>query len=115
MTGSLPLGIRCEVSADADESPGERCERLGLVIAELVTNAAKHAFHGRNDGLVRVDLINRIDSWICVVSANGVGTAMTPLGVGSTILKQSVGALGGTLVRKSGRDGISLLLLPNVT
>jgi two-component sensor histidine kinase len=30
------LGIRCEVIADTGEFPGERCERLGLVIAELV-------------------------------------------------------------------------------
>jgi two-component sensor histidine kinase len=107
---SLPLGVRCEVSAEAGELPGERCERLGLVIAELVTNAVKHAFHGRNDGLVRVELINRIDSWICVVSDNRVGTAMTPLGVGSTILKQLVGALGGNLVRKSGRGGTSVVV-----
>jgi two-component sensor histidine kinase len=60
-----PLGIRCEVSVDAGEFPGERCERLGLVIAELVTNSAKHAFHGRNDRLVRVELVNRVDSWVC--------------------------------------------------
>ena len=52
---------------------GARCERLGLVIAELVTNAAKHAFHGRDDGLVRVELINRIDSgfWITLTMALG--------------------------------------------
>jgi two-component sensor histidine kinase len=105
-----PLGIRCEVSADAGELPGERCERLGLIIAELVTNVAKHAFHERNDGLVRVELINRMDSWVCVVSDNGVGTVKTPLGVGSAILKQLVRALGGNLVRKSGRDGTSVVI-----
>jgi two-component sensor histidine kinase len=105
-----PLGIRCEVSADACELPSERCERLGLVITELVTNAAKHAFHGRDDGLVRVELINRIDSWVCIVSDNGVGTAMAPFGVGSKILKQLVGALSGTIVRKSGRSGTSVVV-----
>ena len=73
------------------------CERLGLVIAELVTNAAKHAFHGRDDGLVRVELINRINSWVCIVSDNGIGTVMAPLGVGSKILERLVGALDGTL------------------
>lgn len=105
-----PLGVRCEVFADAGEFPGERCERLGLVITELVTNAAKHAFHGRNDGLVQVELINRIDSWVCVVSDNGVGTTMVSLGVGSKILEQLVRSLGGNLVRKSGRDGTSVVV-----
>jgi two-component sensor histidine kinase len=81
--------------------PSNCCERLGLVITELVTNAAKHAFHGRDDGLVRVELVNKIDSWVCIVSDNGVGTTMAPLGIGSKILKQLVGALGGTIVRKS--------------
>jgi two-component sensor histidine kinase len=96
-----PLGIRCEVFADTGQLPSNCCERLGLVITELVTNAAKHAFHGRDDGLVRVELVNKIDSWVCIVSDNGVGTTMAPLGIGSKILKQLVGALGGTIVRKS--------------
>jgi two-component sensor histidine kinase len=105
-----PLGARCEVFADAVEFPSERCERLGLVIAELVTNAAKHAFHGRSGGLVRVELFNRNDSWVCVVSDNGVGTATASLGVGSKILKQLVHALGGTFVRRSGRSGTSVIV-----
>jgi two-component sensor histidine kinase len=58
-----PLGVRREVFADAVEFPGERCELLGLVIAELVTNAAKHAFRGRNGGFVRVTLFKRHNSW----------------------------------------------------
>ena len=103
-----PLGIRCEVLADAVELSSGRCELLGLVIAELVTNAAKHAFHGQSSGLVRVALINRNDSWVCVVSDNGVGTATASVGVGSKILKQLVRALGGNLVRRSGRYGTSV-------
>ena len=105
-----PLGIRCEVFADAGEFPSERCELLGLVIAELVTNAAKHAFRGQSGGLVRVAFFNRSDSWVCVVSDNGVGTAMASLGVGSKILEQLVRALGGTFVRRSGRSGTSVIV-----
>ena len=110
-----PMGVCCEVSADAGELRGARCERLGLVIAELVTNAAKHAFHGRDDGLVRVEVINRINSWVCIVSDNGIGTVMAPLGVGSKILERLVGALDGTLVRCSGRSGTSFVVTcPNI-
>jgi two-component sensor histidine kinase len=90
--------------------PSERCELLGLVIAELVTNAAKHAFHRRSGGSVQVALFNKNDSWVCVVSDNGVGTATASLGVGSKILKQLVRALGGTFVRRSGRSGTSVIV-----
>ena len=105
-----PLGVRCEVFVDSVELPCDRCERLGLVIVELVMNAAKHAFNGRSGGLVRVALFNRKRSWVCVVSDNGVGTATASLGVGSNILKQLVSALGGTFVRRSGRSGTSVVV-----
>lgn len=105
-----PLGVRCEVIADGGEFQGERCERLGLVIAELVMNAAKHAFHDRDGGFVRVEFINGVGSWVCIVSDNGDGTEMASPGVGSKILKQLVRALGGSLARKSGRDGTSVIV-----
>jgi two-component sensor histidine kinase len=105
-----PLGVRCDVFADAGETTGDWCERLGLVIAELVTNAAKHAFQGRNNGVVRVELINRSDSWICIVSDNGVWIGTASRGAGSKILKQLVGALGGDLALKSAPDGTSAVV-----
>ena len=105
-----PLGIRCEVIADAGDFPCELCERLGLIIAELVTNAAKHAFHGRDDGLVRVEFVNKIDSWACIVSDNGHETGNASPGVGSKIIKQLVHTLGGNLTRKSGRNGTSVIV-----
>jgi two-component sensor histidine kinase len=61
-----PRGIRCEVFVGEGEFPCERRELLGLVVTELVTNGAKHGFRGRNEGLVRVELINKIDSWVCI-------------------------------------------------
>jgi two-component sensor histidine kinase len=105
-----PLGVRCEVVTDAGEFPSERCERLGLVITELVTNAAKHAFHGRNGGFVRVELINNTDSLVCIVADNGVGTGMASPDSGSEILKQLVRAFGGNFVRVSGRNGTSVIV-----
>jgi two-component sensor histidine kinase len=105
-----PLGVRCEVVAEAGEFPSERCERLGLIIAELVMNAAKHAFHDCDGGLIRIEFINRFDSWACIVSDNGNGATEASLGAGSTILKQLVHALGGNLARKSGRNGTSVIV-----
>ena len=105
-----PLGIRCEVFADTGKSAGVWCERLGLVITELVTNAAKHAFQGRNNGLVRVELVSRSDSWVCIVSDNGVGARMASRGAGSKILKRLVRTLGGDLAVKSGHNGTSVIV-----
>jgi two-component sensor histidine kinase len=114
-----PLGIRCEVFADEGEFPCERCEQLGLIITELVTNAAKHGFRGRNGGFVRVELINEIECWACIVSDDGVGidAGRASAGVGSKILEQLVRALGGNLVRRTGRYGtlvtVSCQMEPN--
>jgi two-component sensor histidine kinase len=100
-----PLRMRCEVSADAAFMPGEYCELFGLVITELVPNAAKHAFCGRDDGLVRVEFISTTDTWTCIVSDNGLGASATRTGVGSKVLGALLHALGAELVRKSGRTG----------
>ena len=81
-----PMGVRCEVFADDGIFRSEHCELLGLIIAELATNAAKHAFRERDDRLLRVEFINNTDSWVCVVSDNGVGSPAMSSGVGSRIL-----------------------------
>jgi two-component system OmpR family response regulator len=44
-----PRGLHCDFAADPGTLPREVCQKLGLIIVELVTNAAKHAF-GRTDG-----------------------------------------------------------------
>ena len=103
-----PLGLTCEVSVDAGELPSERCELLGLVIAELVTNAAKHAFYRGCNGVIRVELLKKNDAWLCLVSDNGGGIGTTVPGVGSKIIEQLVRTMGGHFVRKSSPSGTSI-------
>ncbi len=105
-----PFGIRCEVFVDAAELPAAQCERLGLVISELVMNAAKHGFHGRKDGGVRVEIQKESGAWVCIVADNGVGTKSAPSGIGSEIVKQLVDSIGGTLVQSSGPDGTVVIV-----
>ena len=102
-----PLGVRCEVSADVAFLPAERCELLGLIIAELVTNSAKHGFQGRVGGFVRIEFLNTTESWTCIVSDNGTGSSVPSMGVGSRILARLVRALDAELVSKSGPKGTS--------
>lgn len=103
-----PLGVCCEVAADDGVLPSRTCERLGLIITELVTNAAKHAFTGLDGGAVRVELIGKHGRWLCTVSDNGVGVAMPLSKSGTRILDDIARMIGGTLVLKSGPDGTSV-------
>jgi two-component sensor histidine kinase len=105
-----PLEVRCEVAADAVFFPGRYCELLGLVVAELVTNSAKHAFRGRDDGLVRIEFMSAPDTWTCIVSDNGVGASLNSNGVGSKIIATLLRALGAELVIKSGPEGTSSIV-----
>jgi two-component sensor histidine kinase len=68
-----PRGLHCDFQADPGTLPREVCQHLGLIIVELVTNAAKHAFNGRTGGLVRVCLRRTAHGWLCVVADNGSG------------------------------------------
>lgn len=105
-----PIGVRCEVTADAGTLPAVRCELLGLVIAELVTNSAKHAFPNRDDGVVNIKLLRREQSWVCVVSDNGEVGSQILQGVGMKILGQLIQLLGGSFAKTSGRYGTSVLV-----
>jgi two-component sensor histidine kinase len=73
-----PRGLRCEFSSDPGLLPREVYQALGLVVVELVTNAAKHAFVGRPSGLIRVSLLRAEAAWICQVADNGSGLRSGP-------------------------------------
>lgn len=47
---------------------------LGLIITELLTNAYKHAFVGKNKGLIRIELIDEgQDRYKLIIADDGVG------------------------------------------
>jgi PAS domain S-box-containing protein len=48
--------VRVNVDCDAIEVSVERAARVGLLFSELLTNALKHAFEGREEGLVEARL-----------------------------------------------------------
>lgn len=92
-----PLGLHCEVSVDKGPMHAEKCEFLGMVITELVLNAAKHAFPGNISGCVRIEIVERDERWYCTVSDNGIGISKNSPGSGSQIADGLVDALGGQL------------------
>ena len=106
-----PMGVCCEVAVDTGTLPTVRCELLGLVIAELVTNSAKHAFPNRDDGVVHVKLGRKGQSWVCIVSDNGEVACPTPQGVGTKIVGRLVRLLGGSFAKSSRRQGTSAVVI----
>ena len=101
-----PRGIRCEAAMDAGYLSGAQCEWLGLVVCELVLNAAKHAFDDDRPGVVRVELTRVTGGWRCAVLDNGRGATVDPApGLGRHIVDALVTRLNGAITVVSGPSG----------
>ena len=98
------------------ESPvqlsSERCWRLGMIVSELVTNAARHAF-GEAGGTIRVELA-AIGALIeCRVIDNGAARGQIRPGQGTRIIKALARGLDGKVTRTFGPTGtVSAVVFP---
>ena len=106
-----PAGIRCEAVIDSGMLPAAQCHRLGLMVTELVTNAAKHAFPGGRCGQIRVEALKRNGHWYCTVSDNGVGASGSREGTGGRILERLAQSIGAEIIGESGRLGTSITIV----
>src|SRR5262249_33136047 len=88
----------------------DRCWRLGMIVSELITNAARHAFAGR-PGKIRVELVRTGGFVRCTVSDNGSAPADGQPGRGIRIVEQLATALDGSFERKSGFAGTTATLI----
>jgi len=102
-----PLGLRCVAIGDAGSAAAKQCERLGLIICELVLNAAKHAFPHGQPGLIRVELSERQAGWCCIVADNGCGATSNPgpAGLGARIVEALLLSVDGSMVTRSTISG----------
>ena len=90
--------------------PSDRCWRLGLIVYELVTNSARHAFNGK-EGEVWVELWPAGRFVECRVSDNGTSRGGIQHGRGLTIVQQLVRCLNGRLEQNFGPQGSSSILV----
>jgi two-component sensor histidine kinase len=90
----------------------DRCWRLGMIVYELITNAARHAFsEGRRE--IRVELLRGGSHVICKVQDNGSPPRSIVPGRGLRIVHELAKTLDGNLKHKVGSKGsISLLAFP---
>jgi len=50
-----------------------RLGKIGLILNELVTNALKYAFHGRQKGNIKISLTNKKEHFDITITDNGIG------------------------------------------
>jgi two-component sensor histidine kinase len=90
----------------------ERCWRLGLIVSELVTNAARHAFKDRR-GTIRVEIEPSSCFVQCSVADDGGADVDTRPGRGLKIVRALAQSLGGTIDHHFRPEGtVAVLTFP---
>jgi two-component sensor histidine kinase len=100
-----PAGVRCEASIESGTLPAWQCHRLALMLTELVTNAAKHAFPNKKGALIRIEVVNHEGSWLCTVTDNGIGATGPLQGAGSRILEGLARSISARMRGEAGQGG----------
>jgi len=104
--------ISLVLSAQPLRLQAERCWRLGMIVHELISNAARHAF-GNRGGAIRVAVWQDGAFVKCSVQDSGSVTTNIQPGHGLKIVNSLSRALGGRLWQTFGVQGSkSLLVFP---
>ena len=105
-----PLNIQLTLKGESLPLQPERCWHFGLIIHELVTNAAKHACFDGRTGTIKVKLA-RTDALVnCVVIDNGSVSPRGEHGQGPRIASDLAKYLGGRIEHGVGVDFRSVVL-----
>ncbi|MBX9796599.1 sensor histidine kinase [Sphingomonas sp.] len=116
---ALTLGNRITLDCQSDSAalPRDRAVSIGLIVNELVTNAAKHAFVGRDNGRIAVSFRLIADGWTLSVSDDGIGMASTQSGdaapeggLGIRLIDAFARQAGGTMAFASDSTGTRAVL-----
>jgi two-component sensor histidine kinase len=102
--------IRLVLAAQSIQLQAERCRRLGMIVYELITNAARHAFVD-GSGEIRV-AIWRDGAFVkCSVRDSGSAAVNIQLGRGLKIVDALSKALGGRFKQTLGSQGSKALVV----
>jgi len=88
-------GVQLTLKVEDAMMPAEKCWRIGLVVAELVRNSARHGLKGK-DGRIVVDIAHRAGHVTCIVSDNGSAGGGSP-GRGQRLIRSLIAELGGEI------------------
>jgi two-component sensor histidine kinase len=88
-------GVRLTVIADEIWLDADRCWRVGLIVAELVRNAARHGFSG-GPGAIWVEITEASGRINCLVCDDGCGAPTTRTGRGRRLVEALARELCGS-------------------
>lgn len=89
--------IRIEIRAGAAELPEGHALPLAIILHELMSNAARHAFPDERRGSIAVAYSRASDGVSLVVRDSGIGAAELPRGDGLSLVEGLVDHLGGAM------------------
>ncbi len=103
-------GIELVYAESPVELSSERCWKLGMIVAELITNAARHAF-GEGGGTIRVELSSTEAFIECRVLDNGAVRGQIQPGQGTKIIEALTRGLDGEITQTFGPNGATSTLV----
>ena len=107
--------IELVLAAQPLQLPADHCWRLGMIVFELINNAARHAFPG-GEGQIRVELSRAGAFAQCGVIDNGSVAATVAPGCGLKIIDELSRSLGGRFEQRFGpRGSRSILVFPDAS
>jgi two-component sensor histidine kinase len=101
-------GVALTFKEETIELDAQSCWRVGMIVFELITNAARHGVRS-NAGSIDVELATQNGTLICRVSDNGVWRDPKP-GRGTRITQALARELGGRIDWEFGPNGTEALL-----
>jgi two-component sensor histidine kinase len=101
--------IRLVLAAEPLRLEADKCWRLGMIMHELINNAAEHAFASGN-GRIRVELASAGAFVECKVRDNGSATASVQPGRGLKIISELTKGLGGRFEQSFGAAGSTFVV-----
>ena len=104
----------CAVRCDPIRLAIDQAVPCGLIVTELVGNAIRHAFPGRERGNITVEMRADSDDAVRItVTDDGVGlpegfTFESPRSLGATLVKSAIQQLGGEITLETGANGSAI-------
>jgi two-component sensor histidine kinase/PAS domain-containing protein len=117
LAGALLDGdrVRLEVAADPAVLPLDKAVALGVVVNEMVTNAAKYAYAAPASGIIKVALRRTPRGLTLSVSDTGVGLPASGAaqGLGMRLVRSLVQQIGGALEIADGPGAAFVIAVPD--